>query len=102
MKKTKDKYVISTIIITLLFIIMLVIFFQNISLKLKRNELNRYLDEYKVLKEEIDYLNYINENYEIIEKNNQELENKKTELENKIKQLNSKISDLNIGIEKLK
>ena len=102
MKKIKDKYIIFTIIIALLFIIMLIVFFQNISLKLKRNELNRYLDEYKALKEEIDYLNHINENYEIIEKNNQDLENKKLELENRIKQLNGKISNLNTGIEKLK
>ena len=81
---------------------MLVVFYQNIVLKLKRNELNKYIDEYKELKEEIDYLTYINENYEILEKNNQDLENKITGLENKINELNNKKTNLINGIEKLK
>ena len=98
----QDKYIISTLIITILFIIMLVMFYQNITLKLKRNELNEYLKEYQLLKEEIDYLTEIKEKYEVIVKNNEELQTEKTNLENKITELNNKINNLNTKIDKLK
>ena len=98
----QDKYIISTLIITILFIIMLVMFYQNITLKLKRNELNEYLKEYQLLKEEIDYLTEIKEKYEVIVKNNEELQTENTNLENKITELNNKINNLNTKIDKLK
>ena len=53
------KYVISTTIILLLFSIMLIVFCQNITLKIDRNKLNEYLEEYKELKSEIDHLTEI-------------------------------------------
>ena len=55
----KNKYLVSTIIIIVLFVIMLFVFYQNITLKFKRNDLNDYVDEYHLLKEEIDNLKEI-------------------------------------------
>lgn len=94
------KFLISTIVA--LFVIMIIVFYQNINLKLKRNELNDYLEEYKLLKEEIDKLQHLKDDYEIIIKNNQELEQEKIKLQNKLSELDSKITNLNKKIAKLK
>lgn len=81
---------------------MFVMFYQNIALKFKKNELDHYLEEYQLLKEEINYLIEIKENYEIIVRNNEELKIEKTNLENKITELNNKINNLNKKMDKLK
>ncbi len=99
---SRTKHLFSTIIITILFIVMLFTFYQNITLKLKRNELNSYVEEYQLLKEEIDSLKEMKENYEIILKNNEQLESEKQELEHKIDELNKEITNLNNKIDKLK
>jgi len=101
-KIIKENYIISTTILIALFTAMLFVFYQNITLKTKRNELNDCLEEYKLLKEEIDSLKEIKENYEIVVKNNEELEIKKSELENRKTELNNKINNLNSEIDKLK
>lgn len=98
----KDKYIVSTFVILSLFIIMLIVFGINIFLKLESNKLNSNLEEYQLIKEEIDYLTEIKEKYEILVKNNEELEKQKMNLENKIIELNNKINNLNIKIDKLK
>lgn len=98
----KKEYIISITLISILFVIMLFTFYQNISLKMKRNELNKYLEEYHILKEEINTLTEINDNYEITIKNNEELEIKKTKLENQITEINNKINNLTKEIDKLK
>ena len=100
--KTKKLYIIATIIISILFSVMLFVFYQNITLKLERNKLNKYLEEYQLLKEKIDYLIEIKENYNIIVENNNNLSIKKTELENKIAEINKSITNMNIKIDKLK
>lgn len=100
--KTKKLYIIATIIIIILFSVMLFVFYQNITLKLERNKLNKYLEEYQLLKEKIDYLTEIKENYNIIVENNNNLSIKKTELENKIEEINKSISNMNTKIDKLK
>ena len=96
------KYVISTTIILLLFSIMLIVFCQNITLKIDRNKLNEYLEEYKELKSEIDHLTEIKENDNIIVENNNNHSAKKTELENKIAEINKNIANMNAKIDKLK
>lgn len=98
----KREYVTSIVIISILFIIMLVAFVQNISLKVNRNKLNEKLGEYYALKEDIDNLKKLQENYEITIKNNEELSNKKISLEKEIQQLNNKKNNLRNEIEKLK
>lgn len=98
----KREYVISIALISILFIIMLVAFIQNISLKVNRNKLNEKLEEYYRLKEDIDNLKKLQENYEITIKNNEELSNKKISLEKEIEQLNNKKNNLRNEIEKLK
>lgn len=98
----QKEYLISTIFISILFIIMLIVFSQNINLKLQRNKLNEKLEEYYILKEEINNLTELQENYEITIKNNEELSNKKASLEAKIKELTTKKNKLNQEIDKLK
>ena len=51
-KKTiaEKLYTIAVVIIILLFITMLVMFYKNITLKTKRNELNKYLEGIRVAK----------------------------------------------------
>lgn len=100
--KRKKKYIISTIVISCLFVIMLLVFYQNITLKMKRNELNEYLKEYKSLKEEVDYLKEIKNNYAVILENNEKLETEKSNLETKIEELNNKVKNINSKIDKLK
>lgn len=73
----KKEYRVSVLLISILFVIMLIVFFQNINLKIQRNKLNEKLEEYYTLKEEIDDLTKLQENYEITIKNNEELPNKK-------------------------
>jgi len=99
---TEHLYTAAVVIISILFVVMLVTFYQNIILKTKRNELSQYLEEYKQLKKEIDGLTEIKENYEIILKNNEELKTEKKELKNKITELNKQISNLNRKIDELK
>lgn len=92
----------SVYVIIILLAIMLTIFYHNTMLEVKTNMMNDYLEEYQILKEEIDTLIEIKENYEIIIKNNEELESKTTELESKISELNNQISKLNKKIDKFK
>ena len=55
MKKRKNNKsnFISIIVVTMSFIIMLITFYQNITLKQKRDELNNYLNDYQKLKDQI-------------------------------------------------
>lgn len=101
-KKLKYKYLISSLFIIVLFLIMLLVFYQNITLKKERNKLNEYLDEYKVLKEEIDYLEKISTEYEVAIKNNKLLSNEKDNLQSRKNELNIKIKNVKSKIEELK
>ena len=101
-KKLKYKYLISSLFIIVLFLIMLLVFYQNITLKIERNKLNEYLDEYKVLKEEIDYLEKISTEYEVAIKNNKLLSNEKDNLQSRKNELNIKIKNVKSKIEELK
>ena len=96
------RYIISILLISVLFIFMLIVFFQNISLKINRNKLNEKLEEYYTLKEEIDNLTKLQENYEVTIKNNEELSNKKNNLQKEIEGLNNRKNNINKEIEKLK
>ena len=100
--KLKNKYIISTSFIIVLFAVMLLIFYQNITLKLEKNKLNEYLEEYKVLREKIDYLDKINKEYELIKKNNEVLLQEKDNLQSKKEELNNKIKNVKAKIDKLK
>lgn len=101
-KKIKNKYIISTSLIVVLFLIMLLVFYQNITLKIERKKLNEYLEEYKALKEEIDYLEEINAQYKSVIKNNELLSNEKDNLQNRKNELNIKIKNVKAKIENLK
>ena len=81
---------------------MLIEFGINIFLILKNNKLNFCLEEYQLIKEEVDYLIETKENYEILIENNEQLQKQKINLENKIIELNDKINSLNTKIDKLK
>lgn len=98
----KKEYIITISVISILFAIMLIIFTQNINLKKQRNKLNETLEEYYALKEEIEYLTKLQDNYELTIKNNDQLLNKKINLENEIKELNDSKNKLTKEIEKLK
>ena len=100
--KLKNKYIISTSFIIVLFITMLMVFYQNINLKLERNKLNKYLEEYKVIKEEIDRLEEINSQYEAVIKNNELLLNEKDNLQSRKNELNNKIKEVKAKMDKLK
>lgn len=76
-KVIKWQTILTIILILLLCVVMLFTFYQNITLKLKRNELNAYIEEYQILKEELNKLEEIKENYEIIVADNNDLETKK-------------------------
>lgn len=98
----KKEHIISITLISVLFVIMSMTFYKNITLKIKRNELNKTLKEYYTLKEEIDNLTELKDNYEITIQNNETLADEKQSLENKIKELNNKINNLNKSLDKLK
>ena len=84
------------------FIVLIITLYNNITLNNKNKELQGYLDEYKELREEIDKLNNLKENYDIVKLNNNNLTNQKKELETRINELNNEIKNLNKKIDKLK
>lgn len=92
----------SLLIIILLFILILIMFYQNITLEDQSKELKYYLEEYKLIKKEIDILIDIKENYEVVLNNNNELQITKQKLENKISELERQTLIIENKIDKLK
>lgn len=74
----------------------------NITLGAKNKEMKEYLDEYRGLKEEIDRLDNLKDNYDLVKMNNDDLAKQKSSLEEKIVSLNNKINNLKKSIDKLK
>lgn len=101
-KVSLKEYLLATTmpIILVLFAVMLGAFYINITLELKTREIQKYLEEYELLKQEINMLTEIKDNYEIIIEDNKQLQSKKDKLENKISELSYKISLIDNKIDK--
>lgn len=82
--------------------ILIITLYNNITLGNEKKLLEGYLTEYKEIKEEIDKLNNLKENYDLAKLNTENLIVEKQSLETKIKELNNQISNLNNKIDKLK
>lgn len=106
MRKKKKKNKIIKIIADLSFLgtilVLTITLYNNITLNSRNRNLQDSLEEYKTLREEIDSLNNLKENYDIAKLNTENLTTQKEDLETKINELNTKINNLNQKIDKLK
>lgn len=106
MRKKQKKNKIIKIIADLSFLgavlVLTITLYNNITLNNRNRTLQDSLEEYKTLREEIDGLNNLKENYDIAKLNTENLTTQKEDLETKINELNTKINNLNQKIDKLK
>lgn len=106
MRKKQKKNKIIKIIADLSFLgavlVLTITLYNNITLNNRNRNLQDTLEEYKTLREEIDSLNNLKENYDIAKLNTENLTTQKEDLETKINELNTKINNLNQKIDKLK
>lgn len=106
MRKKQKKNKIIKIIADLSFLgavlVLTITLYNNITLNNRNRNLQDSLEEYKTLREEIDSLNNLKENYDIAKLNTENLTTQKEDLETKINELNTKINNLNQKIDKLK